>query len=205
MAKLNREYFYKTTRYTVVTKSVMMKANGKWASSVGYKETENKDNPDATLYIREEAEFNQLFLPTALEVGDYIVGYSMARPRSKYQVDEIRDGDSGEKIAVAVPTSKTGSQQRMQFLADITENEPLTVISYESGEPTEQATDYYYQMENLDECLKNNTLIRDMSAMLSDAAERVKKISRYTPSHYLEEAKESVTETLGYVYGRFDV
>ena len=103
MAKLNRTYQYKEKTYIVTQVDLRVKENGEWKDAVGYTEYSDIDEQRQTKYIRTKDEFDRLFVPTMLEVGDYIVGYSMGRPKSRWQVTELQtDGETEEEYAVAV-------------------------------------------------------------------------------------------------------
>lgn len=200
MAKLNRTYQYKDTSYIVTQVGLRVKVNGEWKDAVGYTEYSNLEELLETKYIREQSEFDTLFIPTMLEVGDYIVGYSMGRPRSKWQVTELQtDNETEEEYAVAV--NQANKAETMTFKLEISST--AAISPYDPS--TEQATDYYYQMENIDEVVRNVPTINEISSMLADGAERVKNISENVPSFQLEEARESVKQTLQVIYNRFDV
>lgn len=201
MAKLNRQYQYKNTPYTYIVTQVglRVKTDVEWKDAVGYTEYSHVE-PAETKYIREQSEFDTLFIPTMLEVGDYIVGYSMGRPKSRWQVTELQnDEQTEEEFAVAV--NQANKSETMKFNLEISSN--AAISTYEPS--TEQATDYYYQMDNIDEVVRNVPTINEISSMLSDGAERVKNISENVPSFQLEEARESVKQTLGNIYKRFEV
>lgn len=200
MAKLNRTYQYKEKTYIVTQVDLRVKENGEWKDAVGYTEYNNIEEQRQTKYIRTKDEFDRLFVPTMLEVGDYIVGYSMGRPKSRWQVTELHtDGETEEEYAVAV--NQVNKEETMTFKLEISGN--AAISPYDPS--TEQATDYYYQMENIDEVTKNVPTINEISSMLSDGAERVKNISANVPSYLLDEAWESVIQTLQMIYNRFDV
>lgn len=199
MAKLNRHYQYQYKTYIVTQVGLRVKTNAEWKDAVGYTEYSHVESAE-TKYIREQSEFDRLFIPTMLEVGDYIVGYSMGRPKSRWQVTELQtDEQTEEEFAVAV--NQANKAETMKFNLEISSN--AAISTYEPS--TEQATDYYYQMENIDEVMRNVPTINEISSMLSDGAERVKNILKNVPSFQLEEARESVKQTLGNIYKRFEV
>lgn len=200
MAKLNRTYQYKEKTYIVTQVDLRVKENGEWKDAVGYTEYNNIEEQRQTKYIRTKDEFDCLFVPTMLEVGDYIVDYAMARPKSCWQVTELQtDNETEEEYAVAV--NQVNKEKTMTFKLEILANAAISLYA----PSTEQATDYYYQMENIDEVMKNVPTINEISSMLSEGAKRVKNVSMNVPSYLLDEARESVTQTLQMIYNRFGV
>ena len=200
MARLNRQYQYKGNTYVVTQVGLTAKIDGGWVSAVGYADMKTVDVPPTeTKYIREAVDFDAQFIPTMLEIGDYVIGLSMARPRSRWQVTEIKTTEDETQYAIA--ENVVNKNEIIELTLEISENAAIELYDGEA----EQAATYYYHTENIDEIVRNVPTIIEISSMLSDGAERVKNISKNSSSFKIEEARESVKQTLDNIYKRFDV
>lgn len=65
--------------------------------------------------------------------------------------------------------------------------------------------DYYYQLANMRERMKNSAIIDKMVSALSTAATRVQDIPASNTTYSLEESLKSIQQTLDVIYNKFGV
>lgn len=191
MIQIDKHYYYKGTEYVVTGFCKVRALSREWVDGVSYK----KDSEESTdIYVRDKEAFEYYFIPTTLEVGDIIIAVSMGKVVAEYEVTSI-DSESSQATAK--------SPSGIDLIVNTAVDSDAVVTKVEGGVP--YTADYYYQLANMGERMKNSTIIDKMVSALSTAATRVQDIPASNTTYRLEESLKSIQQTLDVIYNKFGV
>lgn len=113
---------------------------------------------------------------------------------AEYEVTSI-DSESSQATAK--------SPSGIDLIVNTAVDSDAVVTKVEGGVP--YTADYYYQLANMRERMKNSTIIDKMVSALSTAATRVQDIPASNTTYRLEESLKSIQQTLDVIYNKFGV
>ena len=191
MIQIDKHYYYKGTEYVVTGFCRVKTPSSEWVDGVSYKKASEESTE---IYVRDKEAFEYYFIPTTLEVGDIIIAVSMGKVVAEYEVTRI-DSESSQ----ATDKSPSG----IDLIVNTAVDSDAVVTKVEGGVP--YTADYYYQLANMRERMKNSTIIDKMVSALSTAATRVQDIPASNTTYSLEESLKSIQQTLDVIYNKFGV
>lgn len=192
MIQIDKHYYYKGNEYVVTGFCKVKTLSGEWVDGVSYKKASEESTE---IYVRDKEAFEYYFIPTTLEVGDIIIAVSMGKVVAEYEVTSI-DSESSQATAK--------SPSGIDLIVNTAVDSDAVVTKVEGGVP--YTADYYYQLVNMRERMKNSTIIDKMVSELSTAATRVQDIPAASNTSYrLEESLKSIQQTLDVIYNKFGV
>lgn len=196
MVTKDKHYYYKGTEYVVVGFTKMKSTlNGEWVEAVQYKRATEVDDPNVEPFTRDQKDFEYKFIPAVLEVGMEIVSESMGRLTGELVVKELY-GEGTE--AGCAP--KGSEEVTLTVSVNVQPTGQLTVI--DGGA---QATFYFVLLENMKQRLANKKVISQIVTSLSNGTQRVANIDPSVDTYGLQEALNSVDQTLENIYRKFGV
>ncbi len=191
MIQIDKHYYYKGNEYVVTGFCEVKTTSGEWVDGVSYKKASEESTE---IYVRDKEAFEYYFIPTTLEVGDIIIAVSMGKVVAQYEVTSI-DSESSQATAK--------SPSGVDLIVNTAVDSDAVVTKVEDGVP--YTADYYYQLANMRERMKNSTIIDKMVSALSTAATRVQDIPASNTTYSLEESLKSIQQTLDVIYNKFGV
>lgn len=196
MVTKDKHYYYKGTEYVVVGFTKMKSTlNGEWVEAVQYKRATEVDDPNVEPFTRDQKDFEYKFIPAVLEVGMEIVSESMGRLTGELVVKELY-GEGTE--AGCAP--KGSEEVTLTVSVNVQPTGQLTVV--DGGA---QATFYFVLLENMKQRLANKKVINQIVTSLSNGTQRVANIDPSVDTYGLQEALNSVDQTLENIYRKFGV
>lgn len=196
MVTKDKHYYYKGTEYVVVGFTKMKSTlNGDWVEAVQYKRATEVDDPNVEPFTRKQKDFEYKFIPAVLEVGMEIVSESMGRLTGELVVKELY-GEGTE--AGCAP--KGSEEVTLTVSVNVQPTGQLTVV--DGGA---QATFYFVLLENMKQRLSNKKVINQIVTSLSNGTQRVANIDPSVDTYGLQEALNSVDQTLENIYRKFGV
>lgn len=196
MVTKDKHYYYKGTEYVVVGFTKMKSTlNGEWVEAVQYKRATEVDDPNVEPFTREQKDFEYKFIPAVLEVGMEIVSESMGRLRGELVVKELYV--EGTEAGCA---PKGSEEVTLTVSVNVQPTGQLTVV--DGGA---QATFYFVLLENMKQRLANKKVINQIVTSLSNGTQRVANIDPSVDTYGLQEALNSVDQTLENIYRKFGV
>jgi hypothetical protein len=191
MIQIDKHYYYKGNEYVVTGFCKVKTTSDEWVDGVSYKKASEESTE---IYVRDKEAFEYYFIPTTLEVGDIIIAVSMGKVVAEYEVTSI-DSESSQATAK--------SPSGIDLIVNTAVDSDAVVTKVEGGVP--YTADYYYQLANMRERMKNSTIIDKMVSALSTAATRVQDIPASNTTYRLEESLKSIQQTLDVIYNKFGV
>lgn len=196
MVTKDKHYYYKGTEYVVVGFTKMKSTlNGEWVEAVQYKRATEVDDPNVEPFTRDQKDFEYKFIPAVLEVGMEIVSESMGRLTGELVVKELY-GEGTE--AGCAP--KGSEEVTLTVSVNVQPTGQLTVV--DGGA---QSTFYFVLLENMKQRLANKKVINQIVTSLSNGTQRVANIDPSVDTYGLQEALNSVDQTLENIYRKFGV
>lgn len=196
MVTKDKHYYYKGTEYVVVGFTKMKSTlNGEWVEAVQYKRATEVDDPNVEPFTRDQKDFEYKFIPAVLEVGMEIVSESMGRLTGELVVKELY----GEGTEAGCAT-KGSEEVTLTVSVNVQPTGQLTVV--DGGA---QATFYFVLLENMKQRLANKKVINQIVTSLSNGTQRVANIDPSVDTYGLQEALNSVDQTLEIIYRKFGV
>lgn len=196
MIAKDKHYCYKDTEYVVVGFTKMKSTlNGEWVEAVQYKRATEVDDPNVEPFTRDQKDFEYKFIPAILEVDMEIVSESMGRLTGELVVKELY-GEGTE--AGCAP--KGSEEVTLTVSVNVQPTGQLTVV--DGGA---QATFYFVLLDNMKQRLANKKVINQIVTSLSNGTQRVANIDPSVDTYGLQEALNSVDQTLENIYRKFGV
>lgn len=196
MVTKDKHYYYKGTEYVVVGFTKMKSTlNGEWVEAVQYKRATEVDDPNVEPFTRDQKDFEYKFIPAVLEAGMEIVSESMGRLTGELVVKELY-GEGTE--AGCAP--KGSEEVTLTVSVNVQPTGQLTVV--DGGA---QSTFYFVLLENMKQRLANKKVINQIVTSLSNGTQRVANIDPSVDTYGLQEALNSVDQTLENIYRKFGV
>lgn len=196
MVTKDKHYYYKGTEYVVVGFTKMKSTlNGEWVEAVQYKRATEVDDPNVEPFTRDQKDFEYKFIPAVLEVGMEIVSESMGRLTGELVVKELYGGGTEAGCA-----PKGSEEVTLTVSVNVQPTGQLTVV--DGGA---QATFYFILLENMKQRLANKKVINQIVTSLSNGTQRVANIDPSVDTYGLQEALNSVDQTLENIYRKFGV
>lgn len=197
MVTKDKHYYYKGTEYVVVGFSMMKTSTGNgtesWKEAVLYKRASELNDDNALVFTRRKDDFEIKFIPTLLEVDDCIIAVSMGKIAAEYIVKEV-----DENQAVAISHNGT-------TLIVNKEIDSEGICTRISGGTSFSSDYYYHKFGDITFRIANEEVLNSICDSLSQAITRIQNIDLQNTTFSLQEAKNSIEQTLKIVYKKFGV
>jgi len=190
MASIGDKYWYKELLCVITGFPVIQGSPNKSAVAI-----QQSDYPESNVVVMPFADFEQLCFKSVLEVGDEVVSEVMNKIKITYVVDSILDG-----IASLYNINDDHKEIILKASVDVTKEGYVTITEGGDG-----LTTYWLKTMNLQMIIFNNKKIQDLLVKLSTASERIGNTSPRLSYTNIENADDSLTQTLDFIYQSLNV